>query len=169
MIDRQRLWWVPAVLLLVLCAASPAGADEAQYTGQNIADMKFVVFPGMPACATGAVPSGDPAKGPSFILAQMGTGCSFPWHWHTPNEHLMMVSGAARVEMKDGGSTNLQPGGFALMPSKHVHRFTCTKACKLYVYSDAIFDIHYVDKAGKEIPPEEALKTAAKAPAKKMK
>jgi hypothetical protein len=45
-----------------------------------------------------------------------------------------------------------------MMPSKHVHRFTCTQACTLYVYSDAAFDIHYVDDQGKEIPSEEALK-----------
>jgi hypothetical protein len=37
------------------------------------------------------------------------------WHWHTPNEHLMLVSGRARQE------------------------------CVMYVHSDGPFDIHYVD------------------------
>jgi hypothetical protein len=38
----------------------------------------------------------------------------------------------------------------------------------LYVFSDAAFDMHYLDGEGKEISPDEALKkvgeTAAKAP-----
>jgi hypothetical protein len=32
---------------------------------------------------------------------------------------------------------------------------------------EAAFDIHYVDKDGKEIPVEQALKSTANAPAKK--
>jgi hypothetical protein len=60
--------------------------------------------------------------------------------------------------MIDGKPVVLRPGGFALMPSRHVHRFTCTKSCTLYVYSDAPFDIHYVDGQGKEISPDVALK-----------
>ena len=46
---------------------------------------------------------------------------------------------------------------YAMMPSKHVHRFTCMSACTGFVTSDAAFDIHYVDAGGKEIPPEAAL------------
>jgi hypothetical protein len=44
-----------------------------------------------------------------------------------------------------------------MMPSKHVHQFTCTSACTAFVSSDAAFDIHYVDTDGKEIPPDTAL------------
>jgi hypothetical protein len=54
------------------------------------------------------------------------------------------------------------------MPSKHVHQFRCTTQCLLYIFSDAAFDIHYIDGDGKEISPDEALKkvgeTAAKPP-----
>jgi hypothetical protein len=46
------------------------------------------------------------------------------------------------------------------MPSGHVHRARCTQACKLFVYSDAAFDIRYVDAAGREISAEEALAAA---------
>ncbi len=44
------------------------------------------------------------------------------------------------------------------MPSRHVHQFGCAKKCMLYVFSDAAFDMHYLDAAGKEISPGEALK-----------
>jgi quercetin dioxygenase-like cupin family protein len=155
---------------LVLTAAGPAPAQEpaGQMTALNVTDMKLVSFPGMPTCATGAVVNGDPSKGPSIILSKLAAGCTFPWHWHTPNEHLMIVSGAGHMEMKDGKPVTLQAGAFALMPSHHVHRFTCPAACTLYVYSDVAFDMHYVDAAGKEIAPDEALKavkeTAAQPP-----
>jgi mannose-6-phosphate isomerase-like protein (cupin superfamily) len=60
----------------------------------------------------------------------------------------MMVSGVARIEMKDGKPFPLKPGGFALMPSRHVHQFRCEQACSLYIYSDAAFDIHFIDAQG---------------------
>ena len=95
-------------------------------------------------------------------------GCLVPWHWHTPNENLMLVSGSGRAEMKGGKAFVLKPGGFAQMPSKHVHQFSCPKGCMLYVNSDAAFDMHYVDADGKDMSPAEALKkvheTAAASP-----
>ena len=126
--------------------------------GGNMAEMKFMPVPGLPTCAPGAVQSGDPTKGPSVILAKISAGCSIPWHWHTPNEHLMIVSGEVHLEMKDGKPLILREGGFARMPGRHVHQFRCTTACALFVYSDAAFDIHYVDAQGKDIPPTDALK-----------
>lgn len=145
---------------LTLCAAGPARGQSvsAPMAVHNLADITLAPFPGMPSCATGSVQSGDPTKGPSIILSKLTAGCVFPWHWHTPNEHLMMVAGTATVEMKDGAARKLLAGGFAMMPSRHVHRFTCAEACTLYVYSDAVFDMHYVDAQGTEIPPESALK-----------
>ena len=168
--NRQYFSLSSITLLLILFLSSASQAQDAAHSvGQNIADMKFLQFPGMPACSKGTVQNGDAAKGPSIILAKATAGCSFPWHWHTPNEHLMMVAGVARMEMKDGRSITLRAGGFALMPSRHVHRFTCTKSCTLYVYSDVAFDIHYVDGQGQEITLDEALKKAGSAPVKKAK
>ena len=150
----SRCWFV--FLLVTTIAATSRGQDS--HAGQNIADMKFVQIPGMPTCATGSVQSGDPTKGASIILARMAAGCAFPWHWHTPIEHLMMVTGEGRVEMKDEKPVTLRAGGFAQMPSRHVHQFGCAKKCMLYVFSDAAFDMHYLDAEGKEISPEQALK-----------
>lgn len=153
---------------LALSSAVSWSHDDARDAGQNITDMQFAQMPGMPTCATASVRSGDPAKGPSIIAARMAAGCSFPWHWHTPVESVMMVTGNGRVEMKDGKPVTLAPGGFAQMPSKHVHRFSCAKKCMVYVHSDAAFDMHYVDADGKDISPDEALKsvgeTASKPP-----
>jgi len=68
------------------------------------------------------------------------------------------VSGSAKVQMKDtGNAAVLGPGGYAMMPGKHVHQFTCASACSAFVASDAAFDIHYVDAGGSEISPAAAL------------
>jgi quercetin dioxygenase-like cupin family protein len=132
--------------------------------GQNMGVLKkmsentFVTMPGLPECTTAAVQSGDPSKGPSVLFAKATAGCLIPWHWHTPTEHVMVVSGNAKLEMKEGGrSAVLGPGGYAMLPSKHVHQFSCSSACSFFVYSDGIFDLHYVGANGQEIPPDKAL------------
>jgi quercetin dioxygenase-like cupin family protein len=151
-------------LLLGLPALAAAQASGGAAVGRNLADQKFGPTPGLPTCASGAVQTGDPSKGASIILAKIAAGCVIPWHWHTPNEHLMLASGAAKLEMKDGAPFTLRAGGFATMPSKHVHQFTCEQACVLYVYSDAPFDTHYVNAQGGEITPAEALAAVKETP-----
>jgi quercetin dioxygenase-like cupin family protein len=150
---KQANPWIFAVAAIVL-----PGASWAQGHGMNVKDMKFTTMPVLPGCATAAVPQGDPAKGPAFILAKIGTNCVVPWHWHTANESVMLVSGEGRLDIKDGKSVTLAPAGFAMLPSEHIHRFTCLQACTLYIHSDAIFDIHYVNADGQEIAADEALK-----------
>jgi quercetin dioxygenase-like cupin family protein len=146
-----------------------ASAQEMTSSGRNVADMKLTTIPGLPTCAVGSVQSGNPTNAPSIIYAKASAGCSIPWHWHTPNEHLMIVSGVARLDMKDAKSLVLRPGGFAMLPSKHVHQFRCQTACSLYIYSDVAFDIHYVNPQGSEISPDEALKTVREKAATEMK
>ena len=157
-----------ALLATTVClaAAGTALGAETSGHGQNVAQMKFVNFPGMPTCTTASVQNGDPSKEPSIILAKAAKGCTVPWHWHTPNEHLMMVSGTAVLQPKDGSALTLKAGGFARMPSKHVHSFHCTSTCVLYIYADAPFDLHYVDAQGKELTPDDALKAAKEKSAK---
>jgi len=163
-------WSMLALWLIFVIPVSAWGQEMAgQSGGRNMADMKFTPLPGLPTCAKGSVQSGDPAKGPSIILGKMETGCSIPWHWHTPSEHLMMVSGAARLEMKDGKPLTLRSGGFELLPSHHQHRLRCERYCSLYIYSDAAFDIHYVNEQGEEIAPSEALKAVRETAATGMK
>jgi quercetin dioxygenase-like cupin family protein len=170
MSSSRRLWILSAASVAMFWPGSVLAQGAAgQGTVVNIAEMKFVAFPGLPTCATGAVQSGDPAKGPAIIVSKTAAGCAIPWHWHTPTEHLMMVSGVAHLEMKDAKPAILRAGGFAMMPSHHVHQFRCTEACSFYVYSDAPFDIHYVDGQGKDLSPDEALRAVKETAAKEMK
>ncbi len=156
------------VLLAILVgpALRSARAEDKMVHAAS-ATSKFVNFPGLPTCMRGSVQHGDPSKGASVILAKTTAGCKIPWHWHSASEQLMIVSGSAKVEMKDGSPTTLHAGDYVALPEKNAHQFTCLMACTFFVAPSGAFDIHYVDKDGKEISPEEALKSKAKAPMKK--
>lgn len=155
-----------SLCLVVGVSFSPTQAqNKASYVQSST--NKFINFPAVPKCTLGAVVSGDPSKGAAVLQLKVAPGCVIPWHWHTANENLMFVSGSAKVEMKDGSPVTVRAGDYLSLPSKHAHQFTCVAACKLFLVTDAAFDIHYVDAGGNEISPDDALKTKAKAPAKK--
>lgn len=157
-------------LSFVFCAFVSVQADDMMMAmGHNMKEMKFGELPILPTCSTVSVQSGDPSKGPSLILAKVAKGCTIPWHWHTANENLMIVNGVASVATKDGKPMILSAGGFASMPSKMVHQFSCSQSCSFYIYSDAAFDLHYVDAKGTEMTPPDALKAVKEAPGAEMK
>jgi len=145
--------------------------DQAGVT--TMAKTKFQPFPGIPACMTVSAQRGDPTKGPAVILAKFTPGCTVPWHWHTAAENVMLVSGKGKIEMKDAAAPSpVAPGDYVYLPGKHQHQFTCISACTGFIVTDGAFDIHYIDKDGNEIPPDQALKptkkpAATKSPAKK--
>jgi len=122
------------------------------------ATSKFVALPGLPACMTVAVQRGDPTKESAALLLKFTAGCSVPWHWHTAGEQLLLVSGKGTAEMKDGKPAAMSSGDYAFLPSKMIHQFKAVTAVTMLDIPDAAFDIHYVDKSGSEIPPDQALK-----------
>jgi quercetin dioxygenase-like cupin family protein len=148
--------------------AAYANAQEMSHGG-NVSDMKLTTIPPLPTCGRGSVQSGNPATGSSIIFASIATGCTIPWHWHTPNENVMIANGEARIDIKDQKSLTLRSGGFALLPSKHIHQFHCNKECQIYVYSDTAFDLHYVNAKGDEISPADANKAVKQIAATEMK
>jgi len=155
------------ILLFAILVGGPmlqsASADDAKMAHPAAAAKKFVNFPGLPTCVKGSVVNGDPGQGSSVILVKAMSSCVIPWHWHTPTEQLMFVSGSGKGDMKDGSPVLLHAGDYLNLPSKSAHQFTCVAACTFFLASDATFDIHYVDKDGKEISPDEALESKAKA------
>ena len=153
----KKLLRACAALMALSMAASLYAEEHMTHAAKTAT--KFGPVPGLPACMTGAPKNGDPGKEAFVILAKATTGCKVPWHWHTGNEQLMIVSGRAKVEMKEASSM-MSVGDYINLPAKHAHQFTCLAACELFIESDRAFDIHYVDAEGKEIPQEEALKPA---------
>jgi quercetin dioxygenase-like cupin family protein len=161
----MNLKQVPTILVLgavSLIGAAPLAAQEAAEKPivSAIANAKFGPIPNAPECFTVAVERGDPTKGPSVILARFAPGCVAPFHWHSPSESVMVVSGSLQATMKGEKPFVARHGDFLYMPPKHVHRATCLSSapCIVFLASDAAFDIHWVDDAGQEIPLETALK-----------
>jgi quercetin dioxygenase-like cupin family protein len=152
---------------LVLGAVSIIGAAQlaAQETEEKpivsaAATAKFGAIPNAPDCFTIAVERGDPTKGPSVILARFAPGCVVPFHWHTPSETAMMLSGSLQTTMKGEKPFVAHHGDFVYLPPHHVHRATClgSAPCLVFLTSDAAFDLHWVDASGQEISLETALK-----------
>jgi quercetin dioxygenase-like cupin family protein len=133
-----------------------AQADEMG-VARKLADNKFEANPALPDCASAAPANGDPSKEAFVLLVKLKGNCKVPWHWHTANEELFIISGNATMEMKDMKPTKLGAGGYSRMAGKHPHQLTCAGGCMLFVSSDGAFDIHYIDTDGKEISKEEAL------------
>jgi quercetin dioxygenase-like cupin family protein len=163
------LWFPLSVLLAFTLSASARGEEAAKPTMLNAAGMTFVTVPGLPTCARVSPRSGDPTKGAFIVYAKVPTGCSIPWHWHTANETLLIVSGAAHMEMKGEKPMTLRLGGFTSLPSHQTHQLHCKQNCTFFIQSDGAFDIHYVDAQGKEIPAADALKPVKETAATEMK
>jgi quercetin dioxygenase-like cupin family protein len=148
------------------CATSRVAAQD-QPIAAPATQAKFSAIPTAPKCFTIAVEKGDPTKEASVILARFAPGCVAPFHWHTPSETVMIVSGALQVQMKGDKAMIAHRGDFLYMPPRHPHRATCsgTAPCLVFLTSDAAFDVHWIDDAGKEITLEAAMQKVK--PAKK--
>lgn len=160
--SRVFLLVLAAVSVISLSRGSAAQGTEEQPIVAAVANAKFTAIPNAPECFTIAVERGDPGKGASVILAKFAPGCVAPFHWHTPSETAMLVSGSLEVQMKDDKAFVAHHGDFVFLPGHHVHRATCqgSSPCLVFLASDGAFDVHWVDAAGQEIPLETAVKNA---------
>jgi mannose-6-phosphate isomerase-like protein (cupin superfamily) len=124
--------------------------------------LEYIAIPNMPACSTAAILHGNPRFGPASVLLKLASGCRVPWHWHTANETLVVISGQGTIAMKDGPPLKFVPGAYGYLPAHHAHQATCRRTCLLFNSADAAFDIHYVDDRGQEIPLEKAMAATPK-------
>jgi quercetin dioxygenase-like cupin family protein len=98
-------------------------------------------------CLQGALENGNPETGPSTFLLKAPPGCRVAAHYHTAEEQLIVIQGSVTTGMKGMPEAELTAGGFAVMPSKAVHWFSCSgKApCLMVVTFDRKYDIVWVD------------------------
>lgn len=111
----------------------------------------------LPGCYTYAVQRGDPQNGPSVTLSKLTTGCKVPWHTHSANAQVLLISGTFQLEMKGHPIQEMTPGSYAYVPANHQHQESCLDGCTYYVVREGTADVHYVDQAGTEIAAEIAL------------
>ena len=133
-------------LVILLAAVGPSLRGLGQTSPHGIVtplSSATLIFDGEPACLKVARENGDPDKGPSTFLLEAPTGCVVPAHYHTAEEQLMVVRGDVLTGMDGMAEAALGPGGFAMMPSKAMHWFTCKSkdTCLMFVTFDRKYDI----------------------------
>ena len=146
----------------LLAAATISGRPQAPQPTPTIRSLAATLRGS--GCSVNGIETGDPAKTSSIAVEKFAPGCAIPWHWHTPNEHVMMVSGTFAFEIKGEGPVQVKAGDFVLIPSHRISQTTCvgTDPCINFLYTDAPMDIHFVDDMGAEISQDQALKNYAK-------
>src|SRR6267378_5725691 len=105
------------IACIAVFASGPAVAeDSATGTVKPLGSVQFSPD-GDVKCLSSAIETGDPTAGPSTLILKAPPGCVVPWHSHTAEEQLIVISGAVLAEMIDHPPTRLGPGGFAMMAS----------------------------------------------------
>jgi len=136
------------VAVAILLAGSTSGFQTGNSTSgatQPVSAIHFVQDSDV-KCLSYAVESGNPDTGPSTHILRFPKGCAYPWHYHTAEEQLMVVQGLVSVQMDKSAAVSLDPGGFAVMPSKEPHRFSCAseRGCLAFVHFDRAYDIFWI-------------------------
>src|SRR6266852_5278477 len=141
---KMLLGFAPLAILLAAVGPSLRGQGRTSPHGivTPLASAKLV-FDGEPACLKVARENGDPDKGASTFLLEAPPGCVVPAHYHTAEEQLMVVRGDLLTGMDGMAEATLSPGGFAMMPSKAMHWFTCKskEPCLMFVTFYRTYDI----------------------------
>ncbi|MGD0435604.1 MAG: cupin domain-containing protein [Bryobacteraceae bacterium] len=138
--------------LLVLALTAVAGLASAQSMDKGaarpLAQVKFAQDDDV-KCLASALENGDPGKGASTFILKAPPNCVVPWHYHTAEEQLIVVQGTVLTEMEGMSARALAPGGFAMMPGKAKHQFSCQSKspCILFVMFDRTYDIFWVKDA----------------------
>jgi quercetin dioxygenase-like cupin family protein len=138
---RMFLCFAPLVIVLA-AVASLQGQTPHHGVVTPLASAKLA-SDGEPVCLKSALENGDPDTGPSTFLLEAAPGCVVPAHYHTAEEQLIVVRGDVLTGMDGMPDQTLGAGGFAMMPSKAMHWFSCqSKApCLMFVTFDRTYDI----------------------------
>jgi quercetin dioxygenase-like cupin family protein len=128
--------------IIIAAVASLQGQTAHHGVVTPLASAKLAAD-GQPACLRSALENGDPGTGPSTFLLEGAPGCVVPAHLHTAEEQLFVVSGDVLTGMDGMSDQVLGPGGFAMMPGKAMHWFTCQSKspCLMFVTFDRTYDI----------------------------
>src|SRR3954471_13863564 len=107
----QQTHWKLAVLLAVFISGAVLAEDTATGAIKPLSSIRFAPDTDV-KCLSSAVETGDPATGRSTLMLKAPPGCVVPWHFHTAEEQLIVISGTILAEMNHHPSTRLGPGGF---------------------------------------------------------
>ena len=145
--SRRLKILLPGVLAAALSFVAKAGPAQAPHHGvvRTLAGAKFTADDSL-KCLSDVLENGDPDTGPSTFLLKATPNCVVPPHYHTAEEQLIVVQGQVSAGMDGVAPTTLGPGGFAMMPGKDTHWFTCQSKedCLMFVTFDRKYDVVWV-------------------------
>ena len=141
---KQRTSRTLAACLAVFISAAALAEDAATGTIKPLSSVKFAPDSDV-KCLLSALETGDPTTGRSTLILKASPGCVVPWHFHTAEEQLIIISGTVLAEMTGHAPTRLGPGGFAMMGGRMPHQFTCQgkSVCLMIVAFDRAYDIYW--------------------------
>jgi quercetin dioxygenase-like cupin family protein len=136
---------MPFVLMLLFAVVAGSAQSSKLGTVRPLAAAKFAPDDDV-KCLADVLENGDPASGASTFLLKAAADCVVPAHYHTAEEQLMVVRGDVLTGMQGMSPQVLGAGGFATMPGKQVHWFTCNskEGCLMFVTFDRTYDIVWV-------------------------
>jgi quercetin dioxygenase-like cupin family protein len=136
--------WILAACLAVFLGGVARAEDMTTGTIKPLSSVKFSQDEDV-KCLLSAIETGDPTTGRSTLILKASPGCVVPWHFHTAEEQLIIISGIVLAEMTDHRPTRLGPGGFARMGGRMPHQLTCQgkSACVMVVAFDRAYDIYW--------------------------
>jgi quercetin dioxygenase-like cupin family protein len=141
---RQGINQMLAVCVAVCIGGGALAEDLATGAIKPLSSVQFSLDSDV-KCLSSTIETGDPMTGPSTLLLKAPPGCVVPWHYHTAEEQLIIISGTVLAEMTDHQPTRLGQGGFAVMGGRMPHQFTCQdkSACLMFVIFDRAYDIYW--------------------------
>jgi quercetin dioxygenase-like cupin family protein len=146
---------VLSLVSLPLIAQAQMASSAAAKSGlvKALSDVKFEGDDAK--CLRSATENGDPDTGPSTLILKAAPDCKVPWHYHTAEEQLIVTGGTVQAEMDGMAAATLNAGGFAMMPSKVKHRFSCQSKteCVMFVTFDRKYDIVWVKDSSSPATP----------------
>lgn len=91
---------------------------------------------------------GDPARDNLDLFFKLPPKSSFPLHWHTSAERMILVAGELHVTYDGQKTSILKPGTYAYGPAKLPHKGRCVSAvpCVLFIAFESPLDAVPVEK-----------------------
>ena len=82
---------------------------------------------------------GNPEKEENYAFIKIPKGHTFPPHWHTQNENIIVTQGTLIIGgEKDSKGTPVRAGEYGFVPAKWIHWATCAdQDCVFYLNNEA--------------------------------
>ncbi len=122
--------------MLAVASIQVVASEQARVVSADAKSLQWSACPAFipPGCQI-AVLQGDPAKNNVDIFFKVPGDFHIPYHSHTSQERMVLVSGELEVTYDNHETAVIRKGDFAYGPAKLPHKAYCRKGedCILYI------------------------------------